>query len=118
MKPRSRIRGQSVVPAGVVIALLGAGCTTPAPPAPPDTAAVAGPFRQSPASAADAPDAGTWVGFDDPVLDALIARARAANLDVRIAAQRVHPARAGGTAAASRLLLTGARPLDGPAAQR
>jgi NodT family efflux transporter outer membrane factor (OMF) lipoprotein len=40
------------------------------------------------------------------VLEGLIAQARAANLDVRIAQQRVRQARAGSTAAASRLLPT------------
>jgi NodT family efflux transporter outer membrane factor (OMF) lipoprotein len=51
-------------------------------------------------------DAGTWRGFGDPALENLIALARTANLDVRIAQQRVRQARAGSVAAASRLLPT------------
>lgn len=79
-------------------------CSTPAPPAPPDTRAVAGAFRQAPtASAGEALDAASWRGFGDPVLERLLQRARSANLDVRIAAQRVRQARAGSAAAASRL---------------
>lgn len=79
-------------------------CSTPAPPPPPDTGAVAAAFRQaSAAGASEALDAATWRGFGDPVLDDLLQRARSANLDVRIAAQRVRQARAGTTAAASRL---------------
>ncbi len=63
-------------------------------------------FRQASASTstgADTLDAATWRGFGDPALGALLARARAGNLDVRIAAQRLRQARAGGTVAASRL---------------
>ena len=88
--------------AGVAILTL-AACSTPAPPPAPDTAAVGMPFRQAPVVDTAALDAATWRGFGDPVLDDLLARARAANLDVRIAAQRVRQARAGSTAAASRL---------------
>ena len=60
-------------------------------------------FRQAHAAEADALGAATWRGFGDPVLDGLIAQAREANPDVRIAQQRVRQARAGSTAAASRL---------------
>lgn len=44
-----------------------------------------------------------WTLFNDPILDSLIARARAANLDIRIAETRIREARAqrGLTAAAS-----------------
>jgi NodT family efflux transporter outer membrane factor (OMF) lipoprotein len=51
-------------------------------------------------------DAATWRGFGDPVLESLIVQSREANLDVRIAQQRVRQARAGSAAAASRLLPT------------
>lgn len=88
--------------AGVAVLAL-AACSTPTPPAAPDTSAAAAPFRQAPAAGSEALDAATWRGFGDPLLDALLARARDANLDVRIAAQRVRQARAGSTAAASRL---------------
>ena len=79
-----------------------AGCSTTTLPIPPDMQAVGTSFRQSHATEADALDAATWRGFADPVLDDLIAQTRAANLDVRIAQQRVRQARAGSTAAASR----------------
>lgn len=87
----------------VALALTMAGCSTPKPPLPPDTTAANLPFRQAPADSAQALDAATWRGFGDPVLDRLVSRAREANLDVRLAAQRVRQARAGSTAAASRL---------------
>jgi len=97
----ARLAGAAAV--ATVVALAAAGCaTTPALP-PPDTAALAVPYRQMPAADMRSLDAATWRGFDDPVLDGLLTRARAANLDVRIAAQRVRQARAGSTAAASRL---------------
>lgn len=93
---------------GACSALLGltAGlmaCSTPTAVPPPDTDAVKAPFRQTVANDADPLDAATWRGFGDPTLDDLLTRARTANLDVRIAAQRVRQARAGSLAAASRL---------------
>lgn len=93
----------SRTPLALSMALAAAACSTPPAPPPPDTAAVNAPYRQSPAAATDALDAATWRGFGDPVLDGLLARARSANLDVRIALQRVRQARAGSAAAASRL---------------
>jgi NodT family efflux transporter outer membrane factor (OMF) lipoprotein len=84
----------------LALALLTAGCTSPTPLPPPDTTAADAPYRRAPADAAL--DAATWRGFGDPVLQALVARASAANLDVRIAAERVRQARAGAAAAASR----------------
>lgn len=87
----------------MVLAVALVGCGTTAPPAPPDAAAVGAAFRQSEPTGFEALDAATWRGFGDPVLDTLIAQARAANLDVRIAQQRVRQARAGSTAVASRL---------------
>lgn len=89
--------------AAAVLALAAAGCSTPTAPLPPDTAAVKLPFRQDPAAGTEALDAATWRGFGDAALDSLVERARTANPDVRIAAQRVREARAGSTAAASRL---------------
>lgn len=89
--------------AAALVALVLAGCAIqPPPPSLPDTAAADAPYQQAPADSA-ALDAATWRGFGDPVLDSLLARARTANLDVRIALQRVRQARAGSTAAASRL---------------
>lgn len=61
---------------------------------------------QSAPEGSESVDAITWRGFGDPALDALIAQARSANLDVRIAQQRVRQARAGSVAAASRLMPT------------
>jgi NodT family efflux transporter outer membrane factor (OMF) lipoprotein len=80
-----------------------AGCSTPSPPPPPDLSATRADFRQAGFVGDEALDAATWRGFGDPVLDGLISRARSANLDVRIAQERVQQARAGSTVAASRL---------------
>lgn len=81
-----------------------AGCAKPTPPAPPAFPAASASFRQAQPLGSEALDAATWQGFGDPTLEALIAQACKANLDVRIAQQRVRQARAGSTAAASRLL--------------
>ena len=51
-------------------------------------------------------DAAWWLRFDDPALESLVVRVRAANHDVLIATQRVRIAQAGSSAAASRLLPT------------
>ncbi|MDO9315736.1 MAG: efflux transporter outer membrane subunit [Burkholderiaceae bacterium] len=51
-------------------------------------------------------DPNWWAAFNDPSLIALVREAQQANLDVRIAATRVLQARAGSTAAASRLAPT------------
>jgi NodT family efflux transporter outer membrane factor (OMF) lipoprotein len=83
--------------------LVVAACSTPSASLAPDTAAVNAPYRQTPITTVTALDAATWSGFGDPVLDGLLARARNVNLDVGIAIQRVRQARAGSTAAASRL---------------
>lgn len=93
-------------PYALLLATALAGCGTTTLPVPPDLKAVGADFRQAPAPMSDALDAATWRGFGDPVLDELIVQARAANLDVRIAQQRVRQARAGSQAAASRLLPT------------
>lgn len=88
----------------VVAAVALVACSTPAPPPTPDIPAVGATFQQAPVAGGETLDAATWRGFGDPLLDDLLARARAANLDVRIAAQRVRQARAGSAAAASRLM--------------
>lgn len=79
------------------------GCGTTVTPTAPDLSAVPADFKQAQPKGSDTLDTATWRGFGDPVLDGLIAQARTANLDVRIARQRVRQARAGSTAAASRL---------------
>jgi NodT family efflux transporter outer membrane factor (OMF) lipoprotein len=89
--------------AGTFVVLTLAACATPTPPPGPDTGAVGPAYRQEPPADGDAIDAAAWRGFGDPVLEDLVARARDANLDVRIAVLRVRQARAGSTAAASRL---------------
>ena len=91
--------------ASLFIAMTLAACTTPKPPPAADTGAIGPAYRHATVTGTGN-DASTWRGFGDPVLENLIAQARAANLDVRIAQQRVRQARAGSTAAASRLLLT------------
>lgn len=63
-------------------------------------------FRQAPQppeTVVTPEDSNTWRRFEDPVLEDLLTQARQANFDVRIAGQRVRQARAGITAAASRL---------------
>ena len=87
----------------VLAALLLAGCSTPAPAPVSPPASVGAVYREAPPPRPDALEAATWRGFGDPALEALLARARSANLDVRIAAQRVQQAQAGSRAAASRL---------------
>lgn len=88
--------------AGAVLALV--GCSAAVPPAPPSLPAVASAYRLAPGLDGNALDAATWHGFDDPTLLALVERARTANHDVRIAAERLRQARAGAVAQASRLL--------------
>ena len=52
------------------------------------------------------PDAKWWQQFDDPVLNQLIERAAANNLDINVAVARLQQAQAGVTANQSRLLPT------------
>jgi NodT family efflux transporter outer membrane factor (OMF) lipoprotein len=94
------MRAIALSPMGMLLVL--AGCASPQAPRPPDTSALNPTFRQTPSQTDEALDGVTWRGFGDPVLDNLVAQVRAANLDVRIALQRVRQARAGSTAAASR----------------
>lgn len=61
-------------------------------------------------------DADWWQRFGDATLAALVAEAQRANLDLRIAVERVQQARAGRTAAASRLAPTVA--LNGSASEQ
>jgi len=89
-----------------LLAALLAGCGTPPAGQLPDPALLGERFSQSATMTAESLDAATWRGFGDAALEALIAQARSANLDVRIAQQRVRQARAGSIAAASRLLPT------------
>ena len=79
------------------LALAMAGCATP----------VLKPSVDVPAQFAaatthtDEPEVAWWEGFQDPVLTDLIRRAAQQNRDVRIAAERVHAARAGETVSRS-----------------
>ena len=100
---RQPLRSSSAAALAVLLLAALGGCATPKAPAPPDLTAIRDSFRQAPARGLDTLDAATWRGFDDPVLDELITRASTANLDVRIAQQRVREARAGADEAASRL---------------
>ena len=88
------------------VAAMLAACSTAAPPKPPDIGFAGEHFVSAQALHSGALDVSSWAGFGDPALADLIARARSANYDVRIAQQRVRQARAGSTAAASRLLPT------------
>lgn len=88
--------------AGLVLA----GCAaTPPTPSPVVAVELTPQFRQSEDSDARV-GATWWQGFGDPSLSALTARSQAANLDVRIAVERVRQARAGLQAASSRLMPT------------
>lgn len=91
---------------GPLLAATLVGCSTPTPYIAPDLGLAGERFLQSAPTGPESVDAITWRGFQDPALDALIAEARSANLDVRIAQQRVRQARAGSAAAASRLMPT------------
>lgn len=106
--PKTRLSANPILRRGagslLVIALI--GCSAPTPPAAPDLGFVTGRFSQSAQTGSDHLDAITWRGFGDPALEALIDQARSANLDVRIAQERVRQARAGSIAAASRLMPT------------
>lgn len=74
--------------------LLLGGCTV-GPDYRPPAAAVPATFSTGETmGAADADLARWWAGFGDPVLDNLIARGRAGNLDLRQAAARIEQARA------------------------
>jgi len=83
------------------------GCAAPPPASSlPDTPMRQAAFRQAsqpPQTVVTPEDISTWRRFEDPVLEDLLTQARQTNLDVRIAAERVRQARAGMTAAASRL---------------
>jgi len=87
--------------------LLLLGCAAPPPSVtPPVHVNLTAPFRQAEAtdlSAGLAVGRKWWEDFGDPVLNALVVRSQAANLDVRIATERVNQARAGLAAAGSRL---------------
>jgi outer membrane protein TolC len=75
-------------------ALLSA-CTTVGPDYRAPPVAVPPAYGGSPTAAASSADLGQWwSAFGDPVLDALVERARSGNLDVRQAAARVEEARA------------------------
>lgn len=93
--------------AGVAGLLLAGGCATQASLAPTkaDEAVAFKAFRHA-AQAGDAFDAAWWRRFGDPRLVELVEQAQRANLDVRLAIERVTEARTGATAAASRMLPT------------
>jgi NodT family efflux transporter outer membrane factor (OMF) lipoprotein len=83
-------------------AAVAVGCAVPAAQSPPAPHGVEQPYRH--ASDNVAVDEGRWWrGFGDPVLEALVERATAANLDLRQAVERAAAARAGASAQASRL---------------
>lgn len=88
----------------LLLAAACAACSTPTAPTPPDLGFAGERFAKSEPLVSEAVNASTWRGFGDPALEGLIAQARSANFDVRIAQQRVRQARAGSRAAASRLL--------------
>jgi NodT family efflux transporter outer membrane factor (OMF) lipoprotein len=97
----SRLQSFPLLLAVCLAAVLSACATSQ--PEPPDVSATQDTrFRQE-QDPQPVVDAIWWRGFDDAALVALVQRAQLANHDVRIAVQRVRQARAGQTAAASRL---------------
>lgn len=103
--------GKHAVSAVAAFLLLGCAASLPQG-ARPDLAVTASSFRNTDASQntgqnpSTAFDALWWQSFADPGMAELVTRALESNHDVQIAAQRVTQARAGSTAAASRLLPT------------
>jgi len=95
----SMARRAALLLTGLVLA----GCAA-SPPAAPSSAAVelTPQFRQSDATGTQV-GAAWWQDFGDPSLSALAERSQAANLDARIAVQRVRQARVGLEAASARL---------------
>ena len=84
--------------ASVVLVL--SGCATPVSH---PTVDVPGQFAASTAAEME-PEVAWWESFHDPVLSDLIRRAARENRDVKIAAERVHAARAGETVSRSLLV--------------
>lgn len=70
-----------------------AGCSV-APPLPQPRVALPAHFAQAPALGPQPDLAHWWRGFDDPALDALVARALRENLDLQAAGERLAAARA------------------------
>lgn len=106
---RDRISPRASMCMGPVLGLIAlAGCTV-GPDFRPPVAALPPTWQGAPPSVAVAEDAPWWRAFDDPVLDALEARAGSASLDVAMAAERVTAARIarGATRAATMPLVTG-----------
>ncbi|ATQ41688.1 efflux transporter outer membrane subunit [Caulobacter mirabilis] len=88
-----RLSPSSLPVLGVVL-LLG-GCVAVGPDYSPPPMATPTSFGEAPSGVSpDAVEATWWRAFDEPMLDGLIRRALAANLDVGIAAARVEEARA------------------------
>lgn len=85
-----------------VLALL--GCAAGSPSAPPDLPLTSNAAYRQASTTGAVVAADWWMGFEDPVLSALVVRSQAANLDVRLAVERVRQARAGLDATRSRLL--------------
>jgi NodT family efflux transporter outer membrane factor (OMF) lipoprotein len=91
-------------------AVVASGCAIGpdyAAPAPPATKAFMWQQAVSARGLAPAPAGAWWKGFNDPVLDRLVDRALAQNLDLAQAAARVTQARGGLTAATAALLPSG-----------
>ncbi|EJL25216.1 efflux transporter, outer membrane factor lipoprotein, NodT family [Caulobacter sp. AP07] len=94
--------------AGVTISGCAVGPNYVAPASPVSGAFIgAGAVAQRAAAPASIDQAAWWKGFNDPVLDALVDRGLAQNLDLAQAAARVTQARAGLTAATAALLPSG-----------
>ena len=78
-------------PWSVLLPALLAACANPAPPQRPEQALPAA-YTGQPAAASPVLATDWWKGFGEPVLDGLVDRALAANLDLRLAAARVDEA--------------------------
>lgn len=97
------MKPQLLTPSLLLLALLSA-CSTAPEPKRPDTALTPDFVNKTEEAAAGEPAAQFWRGFQDAQLDALIAKALAANTDLRIAAANLQEARALGRFADAQLL--------------
>jgi NodT family efflux transporter outer membrane factor (OMF) lipoprotein len=113
---RPRLRRSALGAAAAGLLLLSACASAPEGALREQPAALSATAFRHGGEAAGAFEAAWWQRFGDATLAALVAEAQRANLDLRIAAERVQQARAGSTAVASRLAPTVA--LNGSASEQ
>ena len=101
LRGAERFLGPIAVRLAASLAFALTGCATP--PVLHPSLDVPGRFAAAPTSNEE-PEAAWWDSFCDPVLSDLVRRAAGENRDIKIAAERVHAARAGQTISRSWLL--------------